>query len=175
MQPNEPTRLARPVLLTCLLLAFTAGLLPQAHAAALPLTCQLIWGTDGVKPANAKCKEIEAPLKRRLSRVFKWKNYYEIRRKEIAIDGSEVQKVEMSDKCLLEISLPEPDTLEVKLIGEGRLTKTTRQPTKALRSGELLVLAGDAKDSREDAWFVVLSVPRPKSAKESDKPEAKEE
>lgn len=169
---------ARRVPLMLLLLALTVVCLPGApdvHAGPLRLDSQLIWGTDGEKPPGAKCKELEPALKRRLSRVFKWKNYYEIRRKEVEVSDSGVEKVRMSEKCLLEISLPEADTIEVKLIGEGKLTKTTRQSTRALRGGELLVLAGDAKDNSEDAWFVVLSVPRKKAGDDAAKPPGKTE
>jgi hypothetical protein len=51
-------------------------------------------------------------------------------------------------------------TLEIKLFGEGRLTKTVRQSVQALEKGELAVLAGDDKDNYADAWFVVISVPK---------------
>ena len=66
----------------------------------------------------------------------------------------------MSEKCELELKLVDDFTLEVKLFGEGKLTKTVRQSVQALRQGELAILAGDSKEKFGDAWFVVLSLPK---------------
>jgi hypothetical protein len=65
----------------------------------------------------------------------------------------------MSPKCELELKLANEATLEVKLFGEGKWTKTIRQSLKALQQGELAVLAGDDKDKYGDAWFVVITAP----------------
>lgn len=136
--------------------------LPSLHAAeeALPLYAQLIWGTDAVKPFDSPFKEVEPALRKRLGRVFKWQRYYEIRHRQTRVEPGKTSRLQMSDKCLLKLALKEPDMLEVRLIGEGRLTKTMRQPVAALRQGELLVLAGETKEDVNSAWFVVLSVPR---------------
>ncbi len=132
----------------------------------LRLQAQLIWGTDGPKPADASCQDLAPDLHKRLSRIFKWKHYYEIRRRQVCVSPRKVRRLEMSDRCLLKFSLPEAEMVEVQLIGEGRLTKTMRQPAKALRNGELLVLAGETKDNINDAWFVVISqAPPPKPPK----------
>jgi hypothetical protein len=40
------------------------------------------------------------------------------------------------------------------------LTKVFRQPAKSLAQGCFVIIAGDAKDNVDDAWFVVLSVPQ---------------
>lgn len=140
-------------------LGLTAPALRAAEK-ALPLQAQLIWGTDGVKPPNSPFKEVEPALRKRLGRVFKWQRYYEIRRRQTQVRPGKTSRLEMSDKCLLKLAVKDPDMLEVRLIGEGRLTKTMRQPVEALRKGELLVLAGETKEDVNSAWFVVLSVPR---------------
>jgi hypothetical protein len=145
----------------------------EARAEPLRLQAQLIWGTDGPKPAGASCRDLDPALRKRLARVFKWKHYYEIRRREVTVSSKRVKRLEMSDKCLLKFSLPEKGMVEVQLIGEGRLTKTMRQPAKALRNGELLVLAGETKDNINDAWFVVISEappPEPPKPKEAGTP-----
>ncbi|MCP5522832.1 MAG: hypothetical protein H7A46_14935 [Verrucomicrobiales bacterium] len=151
-----------------LALAGTVDLRAQDPDSAIALQAQLIWGTDSAKPDDAKCKEVGAELGRRLSRVFKWKHYYEMRRKPVAVRKGKSTRVEMSGKCVLKFALADPETVEVRLIGEGRLTKTMRQPLKALENGEILVLAGDTKDDINDAWFVVISVPKPEKEKAKD-------
>jgi hypothetical protein len=145
----------------CLALAWGGAVDLRAADAPLVLQAQLIWGTDSAKPDDAKCKDVGPDLRRRLSRVFKWKHYYEMRRKPVTLQGKDTTRVAMSGKCLLKFSLVDPQTVEVRLIGEGRLTKKMRQPLKALKNGEILVLAGNTKDDINDAWFVVISVPKP--------------
>ncbi len=158
IHPTLQRRLGAALALIGLLLSAS---LPAAEPVdPLKLTSQLVWGTDNPKPANAEFKELEPVLRKRLARVFKWKNYFEIRSRQIVIDKAEPRRLRMSSECVLEFTLPEPDTLQVRLIGEGRLTKTMRQPIAAIRRGELLVLAGEGKDNTEDAWFVVLSLTR---------------
>lgn len=143
----------------------------RADDGALVLQAQLIWGTDSEKPDDAKCKDLDADLHKRLARVFKWKHYYEMRRKQVVVRRGKTTRVEMSGQCVLKIALSDPQTVEVRLIGEGRLTKTTRQPVKALQSGEILVLAGETKDDVNDAWFVVISEPKPKKEGDTDAPD----
>jgi hypothetical protein len=138
--------------------AFCAGAAP-ARAADLELKAQLLWGTDDQKPKDATFKELDPKIKRKLGAVFKWKNYFEIKAQKILLPGRGAKKVRMSPKCELELKLADEATLEVKLFGEGRWTKTVRQPVRALRQGELAVLAGDDKDKYGDAWFVVITAP----------------
>ena len=145
-----------------LLTAFVVGM-GGARADDLRLQAQLIWGTDGEKPAGVNCKDVEPALRKRLSRIFKWKHYYEMRRRQVTVPTKRTPRLEMSKQCLLKFTIAEKDVVEVKLIGEGRLTKTVRQPVKALRNGDLLVLAGETKDNINDAWFVVISTPAPKT------------
>lgn len=166
---SQPVRRWIALALLGLLLFTPASLSAADPLEPLRLTSQLVWGTDGAKPADAEFKELEPVLRKRLARIFKWKNYYEIRSRQIVIEEAPPRRLRMSEQCVLELTLPDRDTLQVRLIGEGRLTKTTRQPIAALRRGELLVLAGETKDNADDAWFVVLSVTPEK--KEDGKPE----
>ena len=126
----------------------------------LRLRGQLIWGTNDLKPNDGKCKDLDEALKGRLSRVFKWKNYFEVKDEAVLVVPGETRRVRMSDKCELELKLVDDFTLEVKLFGEGKLAKTVRQSVQALRQGELSILAGDSKEKFGDAWFVVLSMPK---------------
>jgi hypothetical protein len=138
--------------------AMLAGASP-ARAADLKLEAQLVWGTDEQKPKDATYKELDPKIKRKLGAVFKWKNYFRIKAEKVVLPPKEVKRVRMSPKCELELKLANEATLEVKLFGEGKWTKTIRQSLKALQQGELAVLAGDDKDKYGDAWFVVITAP----------------
>lgn len=125
------------------------------------LKAQLVWGTDGQKPKDAEFEPLEPRIRQKLQKVFKWKNYFEINSQQIALTKREAKRLKMSSKCELDVKWIDDATIEVKLYGEGKWTKTIKQSVKALEHGELAVIAGDDKDHLEDAWFVVLSVPPP--------------
>lgn len=145
------------VFLAMMVLALPA--LP-AEAMEVRLRAQLVWGTNDQAPTPGKHPELTGALKEKLARVFKWKNYYQIKDQSFTVPPGESRRVKMSSKCELELKLVDDFTLEVQLFGEGTLVKTVRQPLQALRQGEIAVLAGDSKEKFGDAWFVVLSVPR---------------
>ena len=148
----------------CMLLGSLLSLISlggaAAHAAEVNLKAQLIWGTDGDKPPTASYKELDGAIKKKLCRVFKWKNYFEISQQPAAITSTASKRLKMSPRCEVEVRFVDDTTLEIKLFGEGKLTKTVRQPLKSLTQGGIAVIAGDAKDNVDDAWFVVFSVPQ---------------
>ncbi|MGC8988557.1 MAG: hypothetical protein ACP5MD_00375 [Verrucomicrobiia bacterium] len=135
--------------------------LPVCVAGDLHMQVQLVWGTDGAPPAGSKYQPLEPQFKNKLARVFKWKNYFLIHEQKVVIAGQDDEKrLKLSSKCEIELKRIDDATLQIKLFGEGRWTKTVRQSVKALEKGELAVLAGDDKDNYADAWFVVISVPK---------------
>jgi hypothetical protein len=139
--------------LAALFLLFCGPQAWSAPAEDLRLVAQLIWSTDGAKPADAKIKELDKETQVKLKGVFRWKNYYEVSREEFRVPAESKQRVRMSKKCEIEVEHQGRSAIEVKLYGEGKLLLTKRQ---VLRPGELLVLAGDDKD--DTAWFVILSL-----------------
>ncbi len=142
-------------------LFLSLSLVSAAADEALRLRAQLVWATNGEKPAvdpNNKDKdciqELDEKVGGKLKRVFKWRNYYQIKEENV----SPPSRVKLSSKCEVEIKKVDDATLEVKLYGEGKLTTTKKQPIKPLTQGEILVVGGDDKAKYDDAWFVVLSV-----------------
>ncbi len=96
-------------------------------------------------------KEVDPQLAERLRKVFKWKHYYEIFRKEPVTVGNAVEKVTLSKKCDIELKNIGMPMLEVKLFGEGKLVKTVKQGVTPD-----LVIGGD--DPKNDSgWFIVIS------------------
>ncbi len=125
---------------------------PCATAAAeTKFQARLVWGTDEMKPDKANLKEIDDKTKEKLKAVFKWKNYFEVDAQTVVVLPNELKKVKMSNKCDIEIQDLGEDGFEVKLFGEGKLTKKVKQ---VFPSGDCLVLAGDDKNA--NAWFVML-------------------
>lgn len=125
----------------------------NAQGKDLKLVAQLIWGTDGEKPAEAKIKEVDRETRDKLKGVFRWKNYFEVSRQEFRVATDARRRVQMSKNCAIEVEYHGRSVIEVKLYGEDKLLLTKRQ---ILRPGEFLVLAGDDKD--DTAWFVILTL-----------------
>lgn len=132
-----------------------------AHAAADPaetrLAADLLWGTNGGKPADKELRPIDPALEKRLRRVFKWQSYYEIERKEFGVIAGKTSRIEMSKECRLEVNRLAGEEFEIQLYGKGVLLVTKRQ---RIVPGETVVLGGD--DKNDNAWFVVVSLPKPK-------------
>jgi len=132
---------------------FACSCLVKSGSTDLNLSAQLIWGTNNEKPDDPKLKEITREVGEKLRGVFKWKNYFEVSRQNFKVDSSATKKVKMSEHCEIEVQNLGSSAVEVKLYGKGKLVVKKRQ---VIKSGELLVLAGD--DKNDTAWFVVLTL-----------------
>jgi len=120
----------------------------------LNLQAQLVWGTNKEKPDDPKLKEVDPSVAEKLRKVFKWKNYFEVKRQTLAVTVGSPKKLKMSEECEIEVQYLGNSSIEVKLYGKGKLAV---RKTQKIHPTELLVLAGDDKD--DTAWFVVLSQP----------------
>lgn len=126
-----------------------------AEGAGSRLVADLIWGTNGEKPPGRELQPIAADLDKRLRRIFKWRNYYRIERKEFAVAPAKPARVEMSKECRIEVAALPADEFEIELYGKGVLVVRKKQ---RIVPGETVVLGGD--DKNDDAWFVVLALAR---------------
>jgi len=131
-----------------------SSFLARCGSADLNLLAQLVWGTNNEKPGDPKLKEVDPGVAEKLRKVFKWKNYFEVKRQSFTVAVGSPKKVKMSDDCEIEVQNLGNSSIEVKLYGKGKLAV---RKTQKISSSELLVLAGDDKD--DTAWFVVLSRP----------------
>jgi len=125
----------------------------RSATADLNLRAQLVWGTNNDKPDDPKLTEVDQQVKEKLRGVFKWKNYFEVNRQSFTVIASAPKKVRMSDLCEIEVQNLGNSSVELKLYGKGKMVV---RKTQKIKSGELLVLAGD--DKNDTAWFVVLSL-----------------
>jgi hypothetical protein len=126
--------------------------LVRSGPADLNLQAQLVWGTNKEKPEDPKLKEVEPGVAEKLRKVFKWKNYFEVKRQNFTVAVGSPKRVRMSDDCEIEVQNLASSSIEVKLYGKGKLAV---RKTQKISPSELLVLAGDDKD--DTAWFVVLN------------------
>jgi hypothetical protein len=124
----------------------------SAQAADVQFEAILVWGTDDAKPPAGKdYKPVEPELRNKFKKLFKWSNYFEVRRKPFNLVSGINQRVEISPKCQLDVKDSGNSGVEVVLFGQGKEVARQKQ---ALPKGELLVLGGDAPNST--AWLVVI-------------------
>lgn len=136
-----------------LLASFSIGFSPDnsAQNREQKFTAILIWGTDGPKPDDKDFKDVDSGLVEKFKKIFKWKNYYEVRRKDFGLNPGNPHSVNLSEKCQIKLHLTEHEGMEVELVGEGRSVYKGKQ---SMPLKDLLILAGDDKNAT--AWFVVL-------------------
>jgi hypothetical protein len=130
-----------------------AALPSNARASDLKIEARLIWGTNDEKGAKPEYRKVgKDPAVEELKKAYQWKHYFEVTRKRTTIPSRGTTRLQMSEKCTLEITELEGPKVEVTLIGEGkRLTKVTKQLSK----GQSFGMASDLKDG--SGWFVLIS------------------
>ena len=138
---------------------FGIGVAALAFLFALPVNAEqikvegrLIWGTNDEKFSDPTFKPVDAATNEKFRKIFQWKRYFEVNRKTTVVPSRGAGKLEMSKKCVIEITELEGPKVEVTLIGEGNPVNKTVKP---LSRGESFTLAGDCKDG--SAWFVLIS------------------
>jgi hypothetical protein len=114
-------------------------------------TAMLIWGTDAPKPNDPNLKDVDPKLIEKFRKIFKWKDYYEIKRQDIDLKMGQPQDVALSDKCAIKLNLTEKEGMAYELLGEG---KSVYKGNQSMPLKDILILAGDDKNAT--AWFVVL-------------------
>jgi hypothetical protein len=133
----------------CLLVVFAAF---AAQAKDLKFEAHLIWAANAEKSPNPNHKPVDAEVRRKLSELpLKWKNYFEVNRKQFMVAPQGSAKASLSEKCSIGVTDVDGKHIEVSLIGKGEPVLRRTQP---LASGEMLVLGGNAPD--ETGWLVVL-------------------
>ncbi|MBU6399236.1 MAG: hypothetical protein KGS61_02870 [Verrucomicrobia bacterium] len=118
---------------------------------------QLVWGTNQQAPERAPFRAVGQKLKRRLSRCFRWTNYWEINSQAVTVAAGTVQKVTLSQDCKIEIQSTSSTTREVRLYRNDKLVRKSRAD---VRSNGMSIHGGDT--TADGAWFVVIRRDKPR-------------
>jgi len=138
----------------------------SASAGERKIEARLIWGTNEDKSPNPAHKPLEGEIARKLRELpFKWKNYFEVTRKNFTINDKEYAKVLMSDKCYIEVKDKGDNKVTVKLYGEGKMMQRVDKP---LPKDETLAIGGD--DKNKSAWIITVRAVNPPTKKPDAKP-----
>ena len=125
----------------------------RAQAADMKLQAFLLWGTDDAKPPEGKAYKPVAPdiLHKLKELPLKWTHWFEVNRKDVAVQQGAVNEVRMSEMCQVNVTKLSGTEVEVLLIGKGKEVVKRKQ---SLPKGEMLMVGGNAPDAT--AWLVVL-------------------
>ncbi len=141
-----------PLMLGLLLARGTAR---GAEDAALTCYLQFVCASDQETPPAPDAKAIGPELRQRLSAVFKWKHYWELKRQSVHLQPGDKARVVLNPEREAELAWVSTGTMAVRLYYRGRLSRKSEVPVAKCFS----VAGGDASDGR--SWFVIIRRDRP--------------
>lgn len=116
---------------------------------------QLLHGTNDSKAQNPSWKAVGPKLSQVFSPVFKWKQYWEVKREKVIVTGGKVSRVKITTDRDLEIELMKNGQTELRLYRSGELKRKMRTSGES----ELSILGGDT--ATKDGWFLVVRRDKP--------------
>lgn len=117
---------------------------------------QLIKATNTTNPPSSAAKVIGSNLGKRLSHVFRWKCYWEIRRVELTLDNGKANKVQLTRKRAVALA-PMPDgKIQIRLF---RGKAIVRKSCHRVHDRMMAIFGGD---EGKGAWFVVVRREEPR-------------
>ena len=143
----------KPYVLALVMLA--APLAQAADAPGLTYYIQLVRGSDQDSPPAAQAKLVGARLDQRLHDIFKWKNYWEVKRETVTLHRGMKTRCEMSAQREVEIDWNSPKQLMISLYNDGKLTRKREQSIDTK-----FYIAGGDRDAA-DSWFIIVRKDNP--------------
>ena len=140
--------LSRITISLAILLLIDSGIV-SLKADSITLSSKLVLGTSKQQEGSKKVSE---SIRKRLSKVFKWSNYYELTNKNLTIEDGNTKTTKLSKNASIKVSNRKNGNISVSLFSGGKMLL---QKTQRLRSGSYMVLAG--KSTGDSAWFIVIS------------------
>lgn len=140
--------------LAIVLAAPLLGAAAQVEGATFYL--QLIRGTDSDSPPTPDARPAGQALRRRLE-MFRWKNYWEIKREIVFVQTGGKTRRRMSAKREVEIALPNAHEMTVCLYANGKLARRRTQPMEAA----FYIAGGDTDTNASQSWFIVVRRDKP--------------
>ena len=138
------------------LLVFCAPAVPDESEPA-KFHVQLIYATNSEKPPAKGWKKVGPKLRKELSPVFRWKEFWQVSRTEVAVRASNGAKTRLTESRELEIQFQSDGRLQLIMYRDGRLVRKM----KNMSATERVIMGGDS--TNDDAWFAVVRRDKPSS------------
>jgi hypothetical protein len=146
----------KPILLALLMLGAPLGY--AADSPPLTFYVQLIRGTDSDSPPTADAHLVGAKLDHRLHDVFRWKNYWEVKRETISISPGQTVRQHITLEREVELTVPASGKMTVSIYANGKMTRKRTQPVDAA-----FYIAGGGDNDGSQPWFIVVRRDNPDS------------
>lgn len=132
------------------LLLLGAPLARATDASSVTLYLQVVCGLDSDAPPTPQAKLVGPKLDQHLHNIFRWKNYWEVRREAVTIKLGDKVRRRVTPQREIEITWPADRKLVVSLYVDGKLTRRREQPI----DGPHYIAGGDSNDN--ESWFVIV-------------------
>ena len=116
---------------------------------------QLIRGSDRNEPPQPGSRRVGAKLAERFNSVFRFQNYWEVGRREVAVARGYRAKVRLNNEREVEIDLRSPQLRRVTTYQNGQPVQRVSRPT-----GEAMTIMGGNHDAKS-VWFIVVRRDKP--------------
>lgn len=148
----------KPLLIALLMIG--APLAYGADAPGMTYYIQLIRGSDQDAPPDPQAHAIGTRLDHKLHDIFKWKNYWEVKRETVTLtSGSKVRKA-MSAQREVEIDWTHPRNMTISLYTDGKLTRKRQQSVET----KFYIAGGDKEGA--DCWFIIIRKDNPDASQD---------
>ena len=127
----------------------------SAGQGATTFYVQLVRGTEANQPPVPGCKQVGPRLAGTFCPVFKWKSYWELNRREVAVLPGCAMRVKLGNGREAEIDLRNPKQHRVAAFQNGELVDRTISP-----AGEAMTIIGGNRDGKS-IWFIVVRRDKP--------------
>jgi hypothetical protein len=137
------------------LLVLAVPLLAGPENGSIKLWVQLVHATQSAAVQPANWKPIGPELSKRLTDVFRWRDYYEVARQEISVEPGKITKASLSKDREVVVTFKSPTEMIVRLYRQGTMVRKTERSLNQ----KMTIMGGDAND--REAWFVVVRRDKP--------------
>lgn len=135
-------------------LFFLNGTPPAAHPSNT-FYVQLIRGTNQEDPPQPDSRRVGIKVARHLHAALNWRNYWEIKRQQVAVCCGNRARVCLSKDRAVEIDLSNRKCRRVTAFENGKVVERTVRPM-----GEGMTVIGGER-APDSAWFIVVRRDQP--------------
>jgi hypothetical protein len=143
------------------LLLVAAPLARAADVSAVTFYLQLVQGSDQDNPPTPQAHTVGAKLDQRLHNVFRWKNYWELKRETVTLAAGGKSRKDMSPRLQVEVAWPTTDSLMVSIFKDGKLLRRRHESINTAFS-----IAGGSSNANEP-WFIIVRRDNPDESREA--------
>lgn len=145
----------RRVFFILLFAVIVQGYAWAAEQAHVTFYIQLVRGNSDSTPPTPGAKLIDPKLSQKLHPIFKWTNYWEIKRESVEVEAGKSARKRLSPDREVEIDLLKPQEIALRIYRDGKPSREMRQSA----TNPFFICGGDKED--DQSWFIVVQRDEP--------------